>query len=213
MKTTPTPSFHARGFSLIEVMVAIVVICIGLLGIAKMQAMALSTTNMSRQRSLAAIEAASFASAMHSNRQYWGNLPIPLNVSIRGNNVVQSTDAILRAQTIADLATLNDCIGAADGVPKCTNPSPTTNQRLAAFDLSLWWVNSVSKQLPNPAVIVICPQVPAGNPAPISCTVQIQWSEKAIAINAQQAQTEQAQQAAGQQSASETPNFTLYVEP
>ena len=50
---------------------AVVVICVGLLGIAKMQAMALSNTNMSRQRSLAAIEAASIAASMHSNRQYW----------------------------------------------------------------------------------------------------------------------------------------------
>ena len=84
-------------------MVAVVVICIGLLGIAKMQAMALSNTSMSRQRSLAAIEAASFASAMHSNRAYWGNFAVDFNVSITGNNVVASTDAALQAQTAADL--------------------------------------------------------------------------------------------------------------
>ena len=71
MKRAPTQLLRAPGFSLVEVMVAVVVICVGLLGIAKMQAMAVSNTNMSRQRSLAAIEAASIASAMHSNREYW----------------------------------------------------------------------------------------------------------------------------------------------
>ena len=81
----PNP-YRTQGFSLIEVMVAVVVICIGLLGIAKMQAMALSNTNMSRQRSLAAIEAASIAASMHSNRQYWaGTIVTPFNVSITGN--------------------------------------------------------------------------------------------------------------------------------
>ena len=66
-------NYRARsaGFSLVEVMVAVVVICVGLLGIAKMQAMSLSTTTTSRQRALAALQAASMASAMHSNRQYW----------------------------------------------------------------------------------------------------------------------------------------------
>ena len=44
-----------RGFSLIEVMVAIVVISAGLLGIAKLQALALSNTSTARLRSLAAL--------------------------------------------------------------------------------------------------------------------------------------------------------------
>ena len=54
-----------RGFSLVEVMVAVIVICVGLLGIAKMQALALSNTTTSRLRALAAIEAAGLASAMN----------------------------------------------------------------------------------------------------------------------------------------------------
>ena len=63
--------FGARGFSLIEVLVALVVVSIGLLGIAKMQAIAYSSTGVASKRSLAAIEAASLASSMHANRAYW----------------------------------------------------------------------------------------------------------------------------------------------
>ena len=211
MKATRTAVLHARGFSLVEVMVAVVVICIGLLGIAKMQAMALSNTSMSRQRSLAAIEAASFASAMHSNRAYWGNFAVNFNVSITGNNVVASTDAALQAQTAADLGAspINACLGTANGLPMCNN---TTN--LAAYDLALWWANSVKLQLPNPTVTVACPASPVGNPAPVSCTVQISWTENAVAMNTNEAAAAQAAQANPLlKSLSEQPVFTLYVEP
>ena len=76
-----------NGFTIIEVMVALVVISIGLLGIAKMQALALASTSTSRLRSLAAIQAASLGSAMHANRAYWAaaTLTQPIAVSRRGN--------------------------------------------------------------------------------------------------------------------------------
>lgn len=210
MKRTYTSSPRTHGFSLIEVMVAVVVICIGLLGIAKMQAMAVSNTNMSRQRSLAAIAAASFASSMHSNRQYWGSLVTAVTVTITGKPAVVTvpTDAALQAQTAADLAGPSPtvvCIGNSGGLPTCNN---ATN--LAAFDLARWWATSVSVQLPNPTAIVTCPQTPVGNPAPISCTVQISWLEKAVAMNSTEAAKEAAAPSA---SASEQPIFTLYVEP
>lgn len=210
MKRTNTPLPRAHGFSLIEVMVAVVVICIGLLGIAKMQAMALSNTNMSRQRSLAAIEAASFASAMHSNRQYWAAFATNFSVTIKGSPAVVTVvgDPALQAPTAADLVGPGPtvaCIGNSGGFPTCNN---ATN--LAAFDLARWWSTSVSVQLPNPTATVSCPQTPVGNPAPVSCTVQISWLEKAVAMNS----TEAAQEAAAPSaSASEQPVFTLYVEP
>ena len=62
---------QSRGFSLIEVMVALIVLSVGLLGVAKMQALSLSSTTISNKRSMAAIEAASLAAAMHVNRGYW----------------------------------------------------------------------------------------------------------------------------------------------
>ena len=121
MKRTNTPLPRAHGFSLIEVMVAVVVICIGLLGIAKMQAMALSNTNMSRQRSLAAIEAASFASAMHSNRQYWAAFATNFSVTIKGSPAVVTVvgDPALQAPTAADLVGPGPTVACIGNALKC----------------------------------------------------------------------------------------------
>lgn len=193
----------SRGFSLVEVMVAVVVICVGLLGIAKMQALSLSNTTTSRQRALAALQAASIASAMHSNREYWAGPSVAagLTVSITGNpgTVTVIGDPVLQAQTAADLTNLNACVAAAAGTIAACNFT-----QLAAFDLARWWVNSLRPMLPNATASINCPLIPAGNPSPISCTVQLQWSERAVAVNAQSAVN------AGQ---FQTPTYTLYVQP
>ena len=60
-----------RGFSLLEVMVALVVLSVGLLGVVKLESVAYSSTNVASKRSIAALEAASLAASMHVNRGYW----------------------------------------------------------------------------------------------------------------------------------------------
>lgn len=201
-----TRTSGARGFSLLEVMVALIVICVGLLGIAKMQSLALSNTSTSRQRALAALQAAGIASAMHSNTDYWNNVPgTGFTVTITSGTpatVSVPADAALQADIIADMATapsINACIATSvSTTPKCTNT------QLAAFDLARWWVNGLVPMLPNPTTTITCSQQ-AGIPGPIACTIQIGWSEKAVAMNSQQV---------GQTGASfETPTYTLYVQP
>lgn len=197
---------RSHGFSLVEVMVAVVVICVGLLGIAKMQALALSNTNTSRLRSIAAIEAASLASAMHSNRQYWGNVAA-FSVNISGNPAaVVSTDGALNGMD-PNAAPNPNCIDAAYSATAACNAV-----NLAKFDLARWWANSVQPLFPNPNVTVACPGA-AGNPAPVSCTINISWSEKAVALSAAEATQEAANEAAGTPANFERPSFTLYVEP
>src|SRR5580704_6582490 len=70
-RTSASAYRRARGFSLMEVMVALVVSTVGLLGLAKMEALALSSTSVASSRSLAAIEASSLAAAMHANPGFW----------------------------------------------------------------------------------------------------------------------------------------------
>ena len=52
MQLTPTRGRAHAGFSMIEVLVTVVVIAIGLLGVAKMQAASVSNTQVARLRSL-----------------------------------------------------------------------------------------------------------------------------------------------------------------
>ncbi len=193
---------RASGFSLVEVMVAVVVICVGLLGIAKLQALALSNTSTARLRSLAALEAASLASAMHSNRQYWANTP-PTTITTTSNApappTVISSDAAMAAIATADLgaafpALPQTCVGNAGSGAVCPAPN------LAAFDLA-WWLTSLNALLPNPGATINC-----SNAAPASCTIQITWTENAVAVNGQQTNAPNAQQF-------QTPTYTLYVEP
>jgi type IV pilus assembly protein PilV len=184
-------------------MVALVVICVGLLGIAKLQALALSNTGTARLRSLAALEAASLAAAMHSNRQYWANTP-PTTVTVTPNAApapptIVSSDAAMGAAATADLgaafpALPQTCIGNAASGAVC----PAVN--LAAFDVA-WWLTSLNNLLPNPGATINC-----SNAAPAACTIQITWTENAVAVNAQQSNAPNAQQF-------QTPTYTLYVEP
>ena len=195
-------SARSRGFSLMEVMVALIVICVGLLGIAKMQALSLSNSTTSRMRSLAAIYAASLASAMHSNRQYWANAA-PATVTVNPG-VVASSDAALAAAANADLAgppPSTACLGAAGVAVQCAALP------LAAFDLARW-NTSLSALLPpppapTPMAVISCPPL-AG--APTSCTIQISWGEKAVAVNQQET-------AAAANAQFQVPTYTLYVEP
>jgi type IV pilus assembly protein PilV len=213
----PYTNARMHGFSLVEVMVAVVVICVGLLGIAKMQALALSNSNTSRLRSLAAIEAAGLAAAMHSNREYWaGNTPpTQITVNAQANPQIQSSDAALQAAAGVDLAQglgnnpnlIVACVGANNGVATCSGPAGNPGVNLAAFDVARWTA-SLNALLPNPQATVTCPAV-AGNTQPVSCTIQISWNEKAVSMTQQEAQ----QEAVNGPSQIERPVYFLYVEP
>ncbi|MDE2220504.1 MAG: type IV pilus modification protein PilV [Gammaproteobacteria bacterium] len=167
---------------MVEVLVALVIIAFGLLGIAKIQALAYASTGTAGLRSLAAIEASGMASAMRANRLYWASGLAPDPITVQGNAIV-SADAALAAPV--------DCAqGGAN--------APCTPHDLAAFDLQAW-ANDLRALLPNDTAIVSCPVI--NNP--ISCTIQIGWTEHLVAINAQGAS------GAGMAA----PTFVVYVQP
>jgi type IV pilus assembly protein PilV len=194
----------ARGFSLVEVMVAVVVICVGLLGIAKMQALAVSNTNMARQRSMAAFLAAGLASTMNSNRIYWASAaavaastPTPITIS--------SATATITPATLAGVAN-NACIGAASANAACPENVGTPGQTLAGFDLTRWSA-TVAQLLPNAVTTITC----QGTVQPPSCIIQMTWTEQAVMTNnAAQNASGTGEVNAGQ---FELPTYTLYVEP
>jgi type IV pilus assembly protein PilV len=191
----PISRATVRGFSLVEIMVAVVVICVGLLGIAKMQALAISSTTIARQRSLAAFEAASLASAMHSNRTYWASAAAVAASTPTPITITSATGTIAPA-TLAGIAS-NACIGDNSGNPTCQGVAGA--QTLAGFDLTRW-STTVNGLLPNAVTTVAC----QGAVQPPSCIIQMTWTEQAGMLNnGQQTNTGQF----------ETPTYTLYVEP
>ncbi|MBV8342363.1 MAG: type IV pilus modification protein PilV [Gammaproteobacteria bacterium] len=194
---------RVRGFSLIEVMVAVIVICVGLLGIAKMQALSLNNTTTARLRSLAALQAASLASAMHSNRLYWGNTP-PASITMT-QTAVASSDAALQTEATNDLGNLTFCVGNAGGAAQCTP------LQLAGYDVANW-VNDLNILLPNPTATVLCP--PLAGTTPAACTIQIVWNEQGVSMTQQEANFNSANcTTLAQGLCFEQPTYTLYVEP
>ena len=145
-----------RGFSLVEVLVALIVMSIGLLGIAKMQAAALSNTAVASTRSLAAIEASSLASSMHANRGYWSSNVVATTITLRGTTVTPN------------VAPVADCVAVS-----CTPAG------LAAYDLQQWTTAALQVLPPDYQATITC----APTVTPPNCTIQIQWAEKSVAVN------------------------------
>jgi type IV pilus assembly protein PilV len=180
-----------QGFSLIEVMVALIVLSVGLLGIARMQSLALSSTSVASQRSMAAIEAESLAASMHENRGYWttGD-PSGATILIQGAALSVPTGAAVLLAAIPTTCT-----------PAGT--SPCTPAQLAAYDLQTW-ATDLRGVLPGDRATVKC-----GTVTPVSCTINIVWAESAVAANSTQAQV----QTSNPTSTVQNSTYTLYVEP
>jgi type IV pilus assembly protein PilV len=155
----------SRGFSLIEVLVALIVLSVGLLGIAKMQALAISSTSVASSRSLAAIQAASMAAAMHANRGYW-------------------TSATSQAADVSIVGKIITNPPPGSAVCTATSCSP---EEMAAYDVGQW-TNDLNALLANPNATIKCiPQTPP------ACRITVQWTEKTVASNGDAAAAKAAQ--------------------
>ncbi len=164
-----------RGFSLVEVMVALVIIAVGLLGIAKMQALALSSTGSAGTRSLVAIEAASLAASMHTNRDFWGKIP-PATTNI----TVVSAGTNMSANATVDVTALSSAP---------TSCAPCTVTQMAAYDLQNW-AQALGQVVPAAATAINCS---VASP-PLSCTIQITWVENVTSINTSSGRDSRGQQ-------------------
>jgi type IV pilus assembly protein PilV len=181
----------SRGFSLIEVMVATLIISIGLLGVAKMQALSLSNTGNSRLRALAAVEAGSIASTMQADRGYWTTVPVvgtDLTATITGATVSAASDGTLStAQT-------------------CTGPAANCSvAQMASYDLQTW-ATSLNVVIPSDTVNIDCNLPVAGGF--VTCTVTVKWIENLVNSNSAQTVNN-----ATTTTALATPTYTLVVQP
>jgi type IV pilus assembly protein PilV len=178
---------RAGGFTLIEVMVALIVTTIGLLGIAKVQALAYASNGSASVRSLVATEAAGLASAMRANRAYWAAVP----TAVGGFTVVGTTisDATLNPLAAGSTFAANLCAQGGGG--------PCVPQTMAANDLHIYGAG-LAGLVNNATTTVICP----AGAIPLNCTIQVTWNEKNVAVNTN---------AAGIAMAASS--YTLYVQP
>jgi type IV pilus assembly protein PilV len=178
-----------RGFTLIEVLVALIIIGVGMLGIAKIQALAYASTGTASQRSLASIEAASLAAAMRANRAYWTAPATPLTVTVTTG--ITTTDGSIAGGT----------------VNQCLNNAACTAANVAASDLANW-KTAINAVLPTPTGTISCPTPVAvsGVTPPVACTISLTWFERNVGINAQS-------QVNGQGNAMVTRAYSLYVVP
>lgn len=184
------------GFSLVEVMVALIVISVGLLGVAKIQALALSNTSSARLRSLAAIQAASLASSMHADRAYWANVagPMTVSASLSGSNATDAAlDTAIAAATTAGAS--GYCLQGGPG-------APCTPVNLAAADFQVW-VGDLLALIPNAQAVVDCQ-----NTTPMTCLIKLNWKENLISPD-----QSAAARTALTNATFTTSNYVLYVQP
>lgn len=207
LKHSPMSS-RAHGFSLIEVLVAMLVISIGLLGIAKMQALALANTNGGRLRALASIEAASLVATMQSERNYWGNItgatPFTItilgtpgaNASTPGSSTVTSTDTMQNG-TVTCTAPTGTTVGTCTGSLQCiSTAAPCTAQKMAAYDLQQW-AGRVQQVLGSDNVSIVC----SVTTPPVSCEITINWAEETVNSNTSET------------GSMNSPSYTIFVNP
>jgi type IV pilus assembly protein PilV len=173
-------------------MVALIVISIGLLGIAKMQAFAVSSTTVSRQRGLAAIAAASLASSMHANRAFWAARTVNFIATTSGATVTSADAGLTTALATVGAAAPNYCVA--------SRTTACVPAQLAANDLS-GWAKDISTLLPNATSRVSCVAS-----VPVYCTIVVRWMESAVGMNAQATD-------AAADAGFRVPDYTLYVEP
>lgn len=147
------------GFSLLEVLVALVILSVGLLGIAAMQASALSSTHGSQLESLVAIQARSLADAMSANPDYWANNSPTFTVTPSANS---PTTPVIDSN--APSAPSGGCVN--------TICSPSD---MAGYDVQQW-ANQLLGQVPGANVKVTCKAS-----APVGCSININWTEKSAA--------------------------------
>ena len=198
-------SQRARGFTLVEVLVALLVISIGLLGIAKMQALALSNTNGGRLRALAAIEAASLAATMQAERNYWGTFTTNQTINVTGTatptpsaTVTGNTDSTLSG-AVACAAPVGTAMSVCTGTVDCTSSgTPCTAQKMAAFDLQQW-AGRLQQVLTTDAASITCS---VSTTTPVACQVTINWAEGQTNSNSSETLVGMG-----------SPSYTLFVNP
>lgn len=174
----------ARGFTLIESIVALVVVAIALLGPLKMMAHALASSSTANARNVAALHAASLASVILANPAFWRD------GEGRNSEIKLRGGAIASESSPAAPADMDCLVSSAQDGPRCT-PA-----QLAAADLAQW-AAALQDILPNASGSVQCAQSDA---AVTRCIVTLQWHERFVSGSGKADDSVSASTATGEES-------------
>ena len=165
MSSPRSPRLVVAGFTLVELLVTMLVVSVGMLGLVKMEAAAVSESQVSRVRSLMTFQAESLAGMMRADRAYWASTTVAgPTYTFDGTNFSPS------------LGTLTDCTAGF-----CT-PS-----QMALSDLNAW-KTSFSAAFPNAQASITCvtptgAACAVGSTLPTSYDIKLTWNEKSVAVN------------------------------
>ena len=186
MRTRHSFARAERGFTLIELLVTLVIVSVGLLGMAKLQAAAVAESQVSRVRSLMTFQAESLSGMMSANRSYWGSS----TGTKSGFTVAAGTGAVV--DTSSD--------GSMKSGGTCTTGTCSPAQ-IAYYDASTW-ATAFSAQFPTGAAAVTC-STPSAT-VPTTCDIKLTWAEHYVAMN---------RATAAGTSSDTTLNMILHVQP
>jgi type IV pilus assembly protein PilV len=162
----PLPSTNQRGFTLLEILVAIVVLSIGLLGLAGLQAVSLNNNQTAYYRSIATQQAYDMADRMRANQGTTavgvraGNYDnLPTTPAPTGSMALTDWTQWL-ANTTAMLPNGTGIVRCVSGPSGCVAPVANSNR---VFDITVMWIEK--------GAVFNDPNCPALTPANTRCFV------------------------------------------
>lgn len=160
------------GFSMLEVLVSLIIIMIGALGMAGIQMLSITNTEIARYQSLAALLASSMTAEIQGNAgngSYWRSGGASTAITVTGGVVT-------------------------GGPTASTSCGVSCSSSEVAGNALKTWADSIKDVLPAATGTVSCSSTPA------ICTVRLDWTENNVALN-KTTGTETGIFATGQQSA------------
>ena len=187
VRTLPSKRRH-RGATLIEIMIALLIVSFGILGVAGIQANVIADTQNSSLRGLVAMQATSLSMAMHANRTFWAGGLAPASFTTSGSTVTDASGLLSATVPSCKSSTVN-------------SPGNCTPAQLAGWDVQQWAAN-LTNLLPSATSSVACT---TSTLTPLACTITVTWTERFVAL------TPNAVSASASTSGSRS--YTMYVNP
>lgn len=153
---------------MLEVLITLIIILLGVLGMAGMQMLAINNTQIARTHSLAAILASSLVAEMQVNEPYW-------SISTTSTTVTGTNGGLWSDTTLGD--------SGLNGLTVDCKTAACARNEMAAFDLKAWG-KDVATLLPTGTGTVTC-----NGAHPNICTVWVTWNEKNVELHNQPAGT------------------------